>query len=383
MINPSEFYNQLLDQDIGFFTGVPDSLLKGFCSVLSERTTSQNHVTAPNEGAAIGIAIGHYAATGKIPLVYMQNSGIGNAINPLISLADPQVMATPILMLIGWRGEMAENGQQIKDDPQHVKQGQITPELLKVLDIPFEIIDSNSHSGDTITKLKQVALDRNSPTAIIVRRDTFVSVENSDKNQTEPALLRESALRKVIKSIDMNAAIVSTTGMLSRELYELRVLAGQPQTDLLTVGGMGHAISIAIGVACAKPEKQIFCLDGDGAVLMHMGALSISAKLNNLTHIVFNNKSHDSVGGQPTCAPDASLSQIAKSLGYVNVLTVLGSEDIETALRSGHDLIGSTFIEIMCDRGNRADLGRPVNSPKENFNSFQLSLKNGDHNGQA
>lgn len=383
MINPSEFYNELLDHDISFFTGVPDSLLKGFCSVLSERTTSHNHVTAPNEGAAIGIAIGHYAATGKIPLVYMQNSGIGNAINPLTSLADSQVMATPILMLIGWRGEMTNNGQQIKDEPQHVKQGQITRELLEVLGIPFETIDSNSHSRDTIAKIKQVALDRNSPTAIIVRRGTFASAEGSDENQTKAGVLRENALRKVIRSIDLNAAIVSTTGMLSRELYELRELVGQPQTDLLTVGGMGHAISIAIGVACAKPNQQIFCLDGDGAVLMHMGALSISAKMNNLTHIVFNNKSHDSVGGQPTCAPDVSLSHIAKSLGYVNTITVLSSEDIEKALRPSDDLTGSTFIEIMCDRGNRADLGRPINSPKENFNSFQSFLKNGDHNGQA
>jgi phosphonopyruvate decarboxylase len=383
MISPNKFYKELLDQNIRFFTGVPDSLLKGFCSVLFERATPHNHLTAPNEGTAIGIAIGHYAATGEVPLVYMQNSGIGNAINPLVSLADPQVMATPILMLIGWRGEMTDKGQQIKDEPQHVKQGQITPELLEVLGIPFEIIDSSSHPSDTITRLKQVALDRNSPTAIIVRRGTFASAESSDEDQTKTGILREDALRKVIKSIDLNAAIVSTTGMLSRELYELRMLAGQPQTDLLTVGGMGHAVSIAVGVACSKPDQQIFCLDGDGAVLMHLGALSISAKMNNLKHIVFNNKSHDSVGGQPTCAPDVSLSHIAKSLGYANIFTVLSSEEIDKALRASHELMGSTFIEIMCDRGNRTDLGRPLNSPKENFNSFKTFLKYGDHDEQA
>ena len=383
MIDPNKFYQELLDQDIRFFTGVPDSLLKGFCSTLLERVAIHNHITAPNEGAAIGIAIGHYACTGKVPFVYMQNSGIGNAINPLVSLADPQVMATPILMLIGWRGEIAENGQQIKDEPQHIKQGQITPELLKTLGIPFEIIDSNSHSGNTITRLKKAALDRNGPAAIIVRSGTFALSKSLVDYQPETGVSREDALREVINSIEISAPIIATTGMLSRELHELRVLKGQPQTDLLTVGGMGHAISIAIGIACAKPDKQIFCLDGDGASFMHMGALSISAKMNNLTHFVFNNKSHDSVGGQPTCAPDLSLSHIAKSLGYVNALTVLSVKELEKVLRSTNELMGSTFVEIICDRGNRANLGRPTNSPKENLKIFSSFLKYRVHDEQA
>ncbi|MEK9571721.1 MAG: phosphonopyruvate decarboxylase [Paracoccaceae bacterium] len=375
MINPHEFYNELLNQDIGFFTGVPDSLLKGFCSVLLERTTSQKHVIAPNEGAAIGIAIGHYAATGNVPLVYMQNSGIGNAVNPLISLADPLVMATPIIMVIGWRGEIAENGQQIKDEPQHVKQGQITADLLKGLGIPFEIICSNSDFVGVISKLKKITLDHSCPTAIIVRRGTFSSSDSSSGNQFKTIVSRENALQKVIESIESGAAIISTTGMLSRELYELRALKGQLQTDLLTVGAMGHAISIATGVACAKPNRQVFCLDGDGSILMHLGALSISATMDNLTHVVFNNKSHDSVGGQPTCAPDLSLSDVANSLGYSNVFTVSSEKEVEHILQCRKDLKGSKFIEIICAQGNRANLGRPQISPRKNLNSFSSFLK--------
>ena len=375
MIDPSEFYNELRNQDVSFFAGVPDSLLKDFCSILLEKSEPQNHFTAPNEGSAIGIAIGYFAATGNIPLVYMQNSGIGNAINPLISLADPQVMATPIIMLIGWRGEIDENGRQIKDEPQHVKQGQITPDLLKALGVPFEIINSNSNFAGVIAKLKKITLDHSCPTAIIVRRGTFSSSDSSSGNKFKTTVSRENALQKVIESIELGAAIISTTGMLSRELYELRALKGQLQTDLLTVGAMGHAISIASGVACAKPDKPVFCLDGDGSMLMHLGALSISAKMENLTHVVFNNKSHDSVGGQPTCAPDLSLSSVANSLGYSNVFTISSEKEIEHILQCRKDLRGSTFIEIMCAQGNRANLGRPEISPRKNLYSFSSFLK--------
>jgi len=375
MIAPLEFYHELLNQDISFFTGVPDSLLKNFCSVLLERAEPQNHLTAPNEGAAIGIAVGHFAATGNIPLVYMQNSGIGNAINPLISLADPQVMATPIIMLVGWRGEIAENGQQIKDEPQHVKQGQITPDLFKALGIPFEVICSNSDFSSVISKLKKITLDLSCPTAIIVRRGAFSSSGSSSKNQSQTTASRENALQKVIESIEPSAAIISTTGMLSRELYELRTLKSQLQTDLLTVGAMGHAISIATGVACAKPSSPVFCLDGDGSVLMHLGALSISATMDNLTHVVFNNQSHDSVGGQPTCAPDLSLARVAGSLGYSNVFKASSEKEIEPILQYSKGLRGSTFIEIMCAKGNRPNLGRPKISPQQNLNSFSSFLK--------
>ena len=383
MINPSDFFNALIEQEIDFFTGVPDSLLRDFCSVLSSKASRNNHVTAPNEGAAISIAIGNYAATGKVPLVYMQNSGIGNAINPLVSLADPQVMATPIMLLIGWRGEITENGQQIKDEPQHVKQGQITPELLNVLDIPYEIIDGNSKFEATIAALKSLAFDRNGPTAIISRRGTFEPANVSVDKKSQVYLSRENALKKIVEIINPEAAIISTTGMLSRELFELRAKTGQPQRDLFTVGGMGHAVSIAIGVACAKPDKQIICLDGDGSALMHMGALSIGAQMANLTHIVFNNKSHDSVGGQNTCAPDIYLSEVAKSLGYDNNQVTSSIEGIESEVRAIHNQKGSTFIEIMCSRGSRLDLGRPIKSPQENFNSFRSFLRRGHHNEQT
>ena len=311
MIDPFVFYKALIDHEIVFFTGVPDSLLKEFCSVISANVKPSNHIVAPNEGSAVGIAIGNYAATGKIPLVYMQNSGIGNAINPLVSLADPKVMATPILLMVGWRGELDATGRQVKDEPQHAKQGHITPELFDALDLPYEIIDGNSDPL-VVSRLKKLAIARSGPVALVVRRSTFHALGLQDFDNHGVPLSRELALETVISNVKKNAAIVSTTGMLSRELFELRVRREDLQTDLFVVGGMGHAISIATGIGCAQTKRQVICLDGDGAALMHLGALSVGCKMHNLIHVVFNNRSHDSVGGQDTCAPNLNLSKVAK-----------------------------------------------------------------------
>lgn len=374
MIDPFVFYKALIDNEIVFFTGVPDSLLKEFCSVISANVKPSNHVVASNEGAAVGIAIGNYAATGKIPLVYMQNSGIGNAINPLISLADPKVMAIPILLMVGWRGELDASGRQVKDEPQHAKQGHITPELLDALDLPYEIIDGQSDPL-VVSRLKKLAIARSGPVALVVRRGAFQALGLQGFDNHGVTLSRETALETVISAVKTSAAIVSTTGMLSRELFELRVRRDDPLKDLFVVGGMGHAISIATGIACAQTQRQVICLDGDGAALMHLGALSISCKMHNLIHVVFNNRSHDSVGGQDTCAPNLSLSKVARSLGYTNVSTATCSNEIEAALTIAQNRSGSQFIEIICKKGSREGLGRPTGTPKQNLEYFRSFLQ--------
>jgi len=374
MVKPSEFFDALISEEIDFFTGVPDSLLKDFCSILETKLNKENHIKTPNEGSAIGVAIGYHAASGKVPLVYMQNSGIGNAVNPILSLADPKVMATPIVLLIGWRGEMDDYGVQRKDEPQHVKQGQITPELLTVMGIPFKVVEKDTKSKEVVSDIKKAAINRKGPSALLVRHGAFLQEKQGENPKSSEDFTREIALQKVLAKIKFGSAVISTTGMLSRELFEFRQRNNSAHRDLLSVGGMGHAISIAIGVAIAKPEKNIICLDGDGALLMHMGILSVSARVRNLTHILFNNKSHDSVGGQPTCAPDTAFSAVAKSLGYDYVGTAANPEQIQSIFRKIQNLNGSKFIEIICNKGNRRNLTRPNIIPAKNFSDFSSFL---------
>lgn len=375
MLDPTEFFDQLELNGISFFSGVPDSLLKSFCSVIEQRAGPGNHIPAANEGSAVGIAIGHYAATGNIPMVYMQNSGIGNAINPLLSLADPHVMSTPLILLIGWRGEMVDAETQLKDEPQHVAQGQLTADLLTTMRIPFEVLDGITEVGSAIPKIKQASIKRGGPAAFLVRRNAFLPLNDGSTDIPSSQLSRLDALKQVTQLIRSGPAIIATTGMLSRELFEIREINGSDEADLLTVGGMGHAISIAIGVAQAKPNKKVFCLDGDGAALMHMGALSVSANLSNLVHVVFNNQSHDSVGGQPTCAPQTSFCNLAKAMGYVHVYEAKDLHEVTTFMQRVEQTTESTFVEIKCKKGSRSGLSRPKLSPEENFCRFSAGLR--------
>ncbi|MBU74890.1 MAG: phosphonopyruvate decarboxylase [Rhodospirillaceae bacterium] len=375
MLDPNKFFDQLDLNGISFFSGVPDSLLKSLCSVIAQRAKPGNHISAANEGSAVGIAIGHYAATGNVPLVYMQNSGIGNAINPLLSLADPHVMATPLILLVGWRGEMVDTETQLKDEPQHVAQGQLTADLLTTMRIPFEVLDGSAKIDSVIPKIKQAAIERCGPAAFLARRDAFLPIDNGTACIPSIQLSRSDALKQVTQLIGSGPAIIATTGMLSRELFEIRKFSNSNEADLLTVGGMGHAISIAIGVAQAKPYRRVVCLDGDGAALMHMGALTVSANLSNLVHILFNNQSHDSVGGQPTCAPHTSFCNLAKAMGYVHVYEAKDLNEITTLMQTVDQTTGSTFVEIRCKKGSRSGLSRPNLSPEENFNRFSAGLR--------
>jgi phosphonopyruvate decarboxylase len=361
MIKPIDFVKALNKTKIRFVTGIPDSLLKEVCGCIDKRFGKNKHIIATNEGSAVALSIGHYLATKSPALVYMQNSGLGNSFNPIVSLADPKVYGIPIILMIGWRGEIAGYGKQIHDEPQHKKQGLITISQLKTVGIPFRIINNRTKKIKIILKdLKNLAIKRKGPVAIIVRKKTFSSFMISKKSKDKNYISREQAIKEIIKKLPKNLIVVSTTGMISRELFELRKMNKQnSNTDFLTVGAMGHANQIAAGIALAKPQKKILCIDGDGSVLMHMGSLAISSQFPNLTHIILNNESHDSVGGQPTKGDVIDFTKIAKACGYKNNKIIKKKSEINKNILKEISKKSSSLVVIKCKKGHRSNLGRP------------------------
>lgn len=376
MIRVNFFYNLLKKNDISFFTGVPDSLLKDICAFITDHSDYKKHIIAANEGTAVGIACGYYLATNSIPLVYMQNSGLGNAVNPLLSLADEQVFSIPLLLMIGWRGEPGT-----KDEPQHKKQGLVTLDLLNAMQIPYIVLsDDEDIASKKLLDLINACKESSRPHAIVVRKGVFeeYNLQNSKKNGY--SLSREEALKTVIDSLQSTDLVISTTGKLSRELFEYRESLGQDHDrDFLTVGSMGHSSSIALGIALEKPERTIYCLDGDGAFLMHMGAVSNigTQKPANFRHIVFNNGVHESVGAQPTVGHQIDMISIVKSCGYLAGFLVNTKEELSSALEQMKSVKGPVFMEIKVNFDSRSDLGRPKTTPAENKELFKRNLFSG------
>tara|TARA_Y100001970_G_scaffold15871_1_gene17834 strand:+ start:18110 stop:19240 length:1131 start_codon:yes stop_codon:yes gene_type:complete len=369
LIDPSDFYNQLFDINIKFFTGVPDSLLKEFCLCMDSQVPKEKHIIAANEGNAVAIATGHYLATNKLPLVYMQNSGLGNAINPLLSLCDSDVYSIPMLIMIGWRGE-----PDVIDEPQHIKQGTIQLELLDVLGLPYEIISKNSN--DYVKKLKKVAniaKDLNKPVVLLVKKGTFSKFDQEKIEVTNNKIKREEALKIILEKLGDDAIIISTTGKTSREIFEIRKTNGKSHNqDFLTVGSMGHCSSIALGIALAKPNRKIFCIDGDGAMLMHLGSLATIGKIkpNNFYHILLNNEAHESVGGQETAAKNIDLSKIVDAIGTSKIFFADTLDELNERTSEFINSNGPSFLEVRTKVGSRSDLGRPDIKPSDNKVSF-------------
>lgn len=373
MIQPKEFFDNLISEGILFFSGVPDSLLKNFCAYVTDHVDDRHHVIAANEGGAVALAAGYYLATGNYALVYMQNSGLGNATNPLLSLADPEVYSIPMLLMIGWRGEPG-----IHDEPQHVKQGRVTLGLLEAMEIPYLVLDGNTRDWRGLVRsLCDQMRDHERPVAIVVRTDTFDDYKMGTIDDDSSLLTREEAISIVVERIGDNDIVVSTTGKTSRELFEVRERYSQGHgRDFLTVGSMGHSSQIALGIALQKPNYRVICLDGDGAVLMHAGALAIVGQKAppNFVHIVINNESHDSVGGQPTASPNVDYVDFAQAMGYRNALRAATSKEIESALAQLLDSEGPSLLEIKTRKGSRQDLGRPTITPLENRNELMRRL---------
>ncbi|MDB9746732.1 phosphonopyruvate decarboxylase [Candidatus Pelagibacter sp.] len=375
MINPDAFCLALKKAGYSFVTGVPDSLLKELSKNFIKKF-KKNHIISTNEGSAVGFAIGYYLGNKKPAVVYLQNSGLGNIINPITSLANPKVYGIPMLLIVGWRGEI-KNKIQINDEPQHKFQGEITLKQLKLLNIPHKIIDSKTKNfAQVIKNLKKKSIKSNTPVAVVVRKNTFLkSIYNfSDKKKYN--FVREDIIKDIINvTKDKNVVIVSTTGMASRELYELRKKNNQNHfKDFFTIGGMGHASQIAAGLAF-NSKKKIICIDGDGSMLMHTGSMGISAQINNFLHIIINNSSHDSVGGQPTLGKTLNLKEIGKNFGYKTSYSISKKKQFKKVLYKCIKTKKSSIIVINCDKGYRKDLGRPEKNMKKRKDIF-LEYKN-------
>jgi len=374
MIDVEHFYDVLWDNGVDFFTGVPDSLLKSFCAYVTDHTPAERHIIAANEGAAVGIAAGHYLASGRLPLVYMQNSGLGNTVNPLLSLADEKVYSLPLLLLIGWRGEPG-----VKDEPQHLKQGEVTLSLLDAMQVPYAVLPEEE--GEALAQVRGLirkAQEESRPCAIVIRKNTFAKYKLRHDAVNDYPVSREEALKLVVKYLGEKDVVVSTTGKLSRELFELRESSGQGHgRDFLTVGSMGHCSSIALGIALEKRERRVWCLDGDGAFIMHMGAVTNIGTLlpENYYHIVFNNGAHESVGGQPTVGFRLDVPAIGRACGYREVCSASTREEMERILSGLSACRGPVLLELRLKTGSREDLGRPTTTPVENKNSFMNFLK--------
>lgn len=374
MVSPELFIKSLQGNGVNFFAGVPDSLLKNVCAYITDNVSADRNIITANEGSAVGVAAGHYLATRELPLVYMQNSGIGNAVNPLLSLADEKVYSIPVLLMIGWRGEPG-----VHDEPQHVKQGAVTIELLDAMEIPHIILpEDDSDAAEAIGKIVEECRKTSKPHAIVIKKGTFGPYKLQTKVANTNPLCREEALKCVAGNIPDDSIIVSTTGKLSRELYEYRDEKGMShESDFLTVGSMGHSSSIALGIALAKPERKVFCFDGDGAFIMHMGAITNIGDLapKNLVHIVFNNGAHESVGGQPTLGFGIDIPEIARACGYRHAETVSTDDDIKKALATALGSEGPALIEIKVGINSREDLGRPKTTPIENKDAFMKFIE--------
>ena len=374
MIRPSYFYDLLIKNGTDFFAGVPDSLLKNFCAYVTDNAPSEKHIISANEGSATALACGYHMATGKIPMIYMQNSGEGNMVNPMLSLADRDVYSIPMLIVIGWRGEPG-----VHDEPQHVKQGKVTCDLLDAMKIPYEVLSENeAELPGQFEKAYKYIKENNAQYAFVIRKNTFDEYKLVNNIPVEGKMSREEAIEKIMLSADDKTAFVSTTGMASRELYELRDKHNQAHDrDFLTVGGMGHCSQIALAISMNKADRQVYCIDGDGASIMQMGGMATIGTRNpsNMVHFVMNNGAHDSVGGQPTVGRQIDLCAIAAGCGYENVVKVETPEELDAVLHDDETKSKLTFVEVLVTKGARKDLGRPKSTPVQNKEALMEFLK--------
>lgn len=376
MIKPKELFDLLYEHGVRFFTGVPDSQLREFCNYLLKTLgISKQHIIAPNEGNAVALAAGYHLATGKIGMVYMQNSGLGNAVNPITSLVDPKVYSIPLLYMIGWRGMPG-----VQDEPQHIKQGEITLELLELLGIEYILLSKESTIEEVRISFQECflpALKQGRSVAMVVKKGAFQS-ENHYECSDSHELSRERAIELILKNADKTDMVVSTTGKISREVYEQREFYGEGHNkDFLTVGSMGHASMIALQIAEQKPNRCVWCLDGDGAILMHTGTMLLigARKPKNFFHILLNNFAHESVGGAPTIANSIDFLGIARACSYVAAYKV---EDEVTLLKMLEQIKtekGPIFLEIVVSNSSRSNLGRPKTSPIQNKLDFMNFLQ--------
>lgn len=369
MIDPLEFYHALLEKEFRFFTGVPDSLLKEFCMCVTKNSKREHHIIAANEGNALALACGYHIATSKYGVVYMQNSGLGNIINPLLSLADEKVYHIPMLLVIGYRGEPG-----IKDEPQHITQGELTLPILDTLNVKYVVLDETFQTQ--IKECYDYMEATGKPMAMIVKHGTFSKYDDMEKKISPYALTRERALECIIHQLSEQDFMVSTTGKTSREIFEIRERNQQSHAnDFLTVGSMGHTSSLAAGISLFC-EKNIYCIDGDGSFFMHMGGLAVAMQNvgENFKYILINNGCHESVGGQPTIANEIDIKAILMAFGFKEVFMVYQEEELKEGMKR-LKMDGKVAMVVHTNDKSRKDLGRPTKTPESNKKEFQKKLR--------
>ena len=375
MIDQERFVNTLQEEGVEFFTGVPDSFLNGFCNYILERVSPEKHVIAANEGNAIGIASGYYFSTNTIPLVYMQNSGMGNMLNPIISLADKRVYGVPVLLLIGWRGEPGTG-----DHPQHNKQGAVTLKLLELLDVPYAIAENDDDKlEEQVRWAVREAKKSKKPVAIVARKGVFALESKENLTDDTYPLSREEAIEIILETMPENTIYCATTGRTTRELYFIRERRKESHRfDFLNVGAMGHASSVALGIALANKGRKVVCLDGDAAALMHMGAFTMTSKVEvpNYMHIVLNNGAHESVGGQPSAGYFVDFTKIAEGSGYMTLAgPAANKEELAAALKKLAAQNKASFIEARIHKGLKGKLPALKISHEELIGSLMCELQ--------
>lgn len=358
-----------------FYTGVPDSQLKALCDYLMDTygIDKRHHMIAANEGNCTALAAGYHLATGKVPVVYMQNSGEGNIINPVASLLNDKVYAIPVVFIVGWRGEPG-----LHDEPQHIYQGEVTVKLLEDMDIRTFAIGKETTEKELIEVMAmfRTILETGKNVAFVIRKGA-ITYDNNVIYKNDNLMVREEIIRHIVAVSDEDP-IISTTGKASRELFEIREANGQSHKyDFLTVGSMGHSSSIALGVAINKPDAKVWCVDGDGAVLMHMGSMAVlgANAPHNMVHVIINNGAHETVGGMPTVAANVDMVAIAKACGYPYAVSVNSFEDLDEELTKAKNRNALSMIEVKCSIGARADLGRPTTTALENKEKFMSYLR--------
>lgn len=378
MIDQAKFVEALVDNGVELFCGVPDSHLNGFCCYLADNPDRYQNIIAANEGSAVAIASGHYFATNAVPLVYMQNSGMGNALNPLVSLVDKHVYSVPMVLLIGWRGEPNTN-----DHEQHITQGEITTKLLEMLDIPYQIVAEDDNAIASLASWAvQTAAETKAPTALLAPKGVFAESRKKHPIDDCYPMTREDAIEIVLDHVPKNSLVVATTGRATRELYYLRSERGESHdNDVLNVGSMGHASSIAMGLALAHSDRLVVCLDGDAAAIMHLGALTTISKYNlpNLLHLVLNNGAHESVGGQASCGHMIDFATIARGCGYRAKAAESAAELID-CVSEYKDKATASFIDVRIRQGMR-DVLPPLKINHNKLISDFMSKNKKENNG--
>ena len=367
MIDTRAFYDALLRRRMDFFAGVPDSLLQNLCACIQLNSPRERNIITANEGNAVAIASGYHVATGRYGVVYMQNSGEGNTVNPLLSLADEDVYRIPMLLIIGWRGEPG-----VHDEPQHKKQGKVTLGLLDAMGIAYRVLDDDYEAH--LNACSEYLNTEGKPIALIVRKDQF-SPCKAPKAKARFTLTREQALEQILAAIEPDALVVSTTGKTSREIFEIRERRGQDHAhDFLTVGSMGHTASIALGLSLGT-DRPVYCVDGDGSFLMHMGGMAVAASVAgpNFHYILINNGAHESVGGQPTVALDIDVEGVLRAVGFRQALSAKTTGEVDAGVAVlGKELLAALVVYV--NQGSRADLGRPTIAPEQNKKDMMAQL---------